>query len=581
MPPRKVIPDLTYLTFDPASQLIKDEALRIAKFAVTHFTIQEEVMNDRQMYLSDQVEATKIFIIEHIPPLLLEQFLSNAVMVGICEAVISKKQEWSPACNRRKFGLELNAIIKFCNLLVHPRRRALDLALVPQVIRTRLYGSLRGFQGLHTLILGSGSGGWVPEAYADKFLKALPRFNKLQNFSLKYDCTEHVLKVLSETCSESLRVLDLERSLQVKDQICVDYILSFKHLIELNIFKTGLEDSEIGQILVALKNIMHLPRGDFLCEVLEYLDDEVSLDIQFKIQEFWASEDYFFHSEEQMLLVAKYCPQIRTAMFMFRDDCCTNMLVLSHFNYLKDLDLWGGKFYTDGIIDFLHTCGYQLEKLSLVHVEEIDKRAIAIITSTCPNLQKLGFHNTEFIDDVEHSENDAAFRDADRLLRYEAEREIKALLRPMLDLHTMKVIGTCSANLLTFMLSFCLNVRHISLGMNTEISDNVWEDVLQNNRLTNLETLAIQKSGKGFTVKGIELLILNCDQLKMLKDPTCFEGVHENEIKILKLRIREENLDLRLEEEPEKIRDPSGAELTRNILNRSGRSNFEEFFNSP
>ena len=580
MSPRKSIPDLTYLTFDPASRLIKDEALRIANFAVTHFTL-EEVENDRQMYLSDQVEATKIFIIGHIPPLLIEPFLTNAVMVGICEAVISKKREWSPACNRRKFGLELNAIIKFCNLLVHPLRRALDLASVPQVIRTRLYGSLTGFQGLHTLILGSGSGGWVPEAYAFKFLRALPKFNKLQHFSLKYDCTEHVLKVLSESCSESLRLLDVERCLQVKDQICVDYILSFKNLIELNIFKTGLEDSEICQILVALKNILHLPRGDFLCDVLEYLDDEVSLDIQFEIQNFWASEDYFFHSEEQMLLVAKYCPKIRTAMFMFRDECCTNMLVLSNFNYLKDLDLWGGKFYTDGIIDFLHTCGHQLEKLSLVHVEEIDKRAIAIITSTCTNLHKLGFQDAEFIDDPEQLENDAAFRDADRLLRYETEKEINALLRPMLDLHTLKVIGTCSANLLTFILSFGLNVKHISLGTNTEISDNVWENVLEDNRLAHLETLAIQKSGKSFTVKGIELLILSCDKLKVLKDPTSFEGVHENEVKILKLRIREENLDLRLEEEPVKLRDPSGAELTRDILNRSGRSNFEEFFNSP
>ena len=78
------------------------------------------------------------------------------------------------------------------------------------------------------------------------------------------------------------------------------------------------------------------------------------------------------------------------------------------------------------------------------------------------------------------------------------------------------------------------------------------------------KTISIQKSGKGFTIKGIELLILNCDNLKVLKDPTCFEGVHENEVKILKLRIREENLDLRLEEE-ERIRllgnGPHGGQI--------------------
>ena len=578
MPPRKIISNLTHLTFKPSSELVKNEALRIANFAVTHYTLEEGVMNDRQMYLSDQVETTKDFIMGHIPPLLLEPFLKNAVIVGICEALIIKKQEWTPATHKRKFNLELNAIVKFCNLLVHPLRRALDLASVPQVIRTRLYGSLKKFEGLHTLILGSGSGGWVPEAYSDTILSALPRFNRLQHFSLKYDCTELVLKVLSESCSKTLRVLDVERSLQVKDQICVDYILCFKNLVEINIFKTGLQDNEICQILVGLKNIIHLPRGDFLCDVLEYLEEEASLAIQFKIQEFWASEEYYFHTEEQMLLVAKYCPGIQTALFMFRDDCCQSLLILSHFNCLKDLDLWGGKFYTDGLIDFLQTCGHQLENLSLVHAEEIDKRAIAIITATCTNLEKLELHDPEFVDDNGPHEDDAAFRDADRILRMENEREIRSLLRPMLDLHTMKIVGECSADQLTFILSVGLNVKHISLGMNTEISDQVWQNVLKNNQLANLETISIQKSGNAFTIKGIELLILNCDKLKVLKDPTCFGGVHENEVKILKLRIREDNLNLRLEEEQEKVKDPSNVELTRNILYRGGNSNFEQWF---
>ena len=92
MPPRKVIPDLTYLTFDPAAQLIKNEALRVSNYAVTEFTL-EDVMNERQMYLSDQVEATKQFVIGHVPPLLLEKFLKNSVMVGVCDALIIKKQE--------------------------------------------------------------------------------------------------------------------------------------------------------------------------------------------------------------------------------------------------------------------------------------------------------------------------------------------------------------------------------------------------------------------------------------------------------------------------------------------------------
>ena len=184
MPHKKKINDLTYLTFEPNSRLIKNEALRVAKYAVTHWTLKVNVMNDRQMYLSDQVETTKQFVMGHIPQVLLEKFLSNSVIPGICEALIQKKQEWTPTIDKRRFSLELNAIIKFCNLLVHPLRKILDLESVPHVIRTRLYGTLSGFEGIHTLILGSGSGGWVPEAYSDKFLTALPHFKKLQHFSL-------------------------------------------------------------------------------------------------------------------------------------------------------------------------------------------------------------------------------------------------------------------------------------------------------------------------------------------------------------------------------------------------------------
>ena len=123
MPHRKKVSDLTYLTFEPNSRLIKNEALRVSKYAVTQWTTDEDVINDRQMYLSDQVEATKQFVMGHIPPDILEKFLANSVIPGICEALIEKKQEWTPCIDKRKFSLQLNAIIKFCNLLIHPLKK--------------------------------------------------------------------------------------------------------------------------------------------------------------------------------------------------------------------------------------------------------------------------------------------------------------------------------------------------------------------------------------------------------------------------------------------------------------------------
>lgn len=61
--------------------------------------------------------------------------------------------------------------------------------------------------------------------------------------------------------------------------------------------------------------------------------------------------------------------------------------------------------------------------LSLVHIEELDIRAIAIITNSCPNLISFGLHNCEFVqprdvvDDDERDDADGPFRDVDRSAR--------------------------------------------------------------------------------------------------------------------------------------------------------------------
>ena len=70
----------------------------------------------------------------------------------------------------------------------------------------------------------------------------------------------------------------------------------------------------------------HLDRGDFLAEVIEYLHgentetlkDDVN-SMKLKVQEFWASEEYFFHTQEQMDLVSKYCPDIKKMLFYFQN----------------------------------------------------------------------------------------------------------------------------------------------------------------------------------------------------------------------------------------------------------------------
>ena len=38
-----------------------------------------------------------------------------------------------------------------------------------------------------------------------------------------------------------------------------------------------------------------------------------------KLKGFWASEEYFFHSSDQMTVVGRTCPDIETMLFMFNN----------------------------------------------------------------------------------------------------------------------------------------------------------------------------------------------------------------------------------------------------------------------
>ena len=89
--------------------------------------------------------------------------------------------------------------------------------------------------------------------------------------------------------------------------------------------------------------------------------------------------------------------------------------------------------------------------------------------------------------------------------------------------------------------------------------------VLKENSLSRLQTISIQTCGNKMTMLGVELLIHNCNELKLLKDLKYFSGIHQNELKILEMRIREENLDLRLNDKRDAVRDPSNPEFIKSL----------------
>lgn len=140
-------------------------------------------------------------------------------------------------------------------------------------------------------------------------------------------------------------------------------------------------------------------------------------------------------------------------------------------------------------------------------------KAMAIITVTCPNLVKLGLHNCEFEEEqdlarddpfrcvffathcyVDRSKNRTLLnRNADRILRAEKWQTVQKLVMPLLDLEVVRIITVIPEKNLVFLLSQCINVKEIFMGMTTDISDGIWSQVLAKNSLQNLEKIKIQR----------------------------------------------------------------------------------------
>ena len=115
--------------------------------------------------------------------------------------------------------------------------------------------------------------------------------------------------------------------------------------------------------------------------------------------------------------------------------------------------------------------GLGLFKLDLHHVDSIDLRAIAVLCRACPRLKNLGFSGCIFYyEDIEFLEENPE-NHLYILQQKRIEQELKSELVPMLDLETISVADPCPEKLLIILLSFCIDVKKINLGINCVITN--------------------------------------------------------------------------------------------------------------
>ena len=103
--------------------------------------------------------------------------------------------------------------------------------------------------------------------------------------------------------------------------------------------------------------------------------------------------------------------------------------------YCQELDVWGGDFYSDEFYAAIEQLGPKLTKLNLVHIEELDFRAISLLSQCCSNLSVLGFYNCGFRE-VGNTEAEG-FVTLDRMARREEEAEMMSLR--WLDLEKLNI----------------------------------------------------------------------------------------------------------------------------------------------
>ena len=148
--------------------------------------------------------------------------------------------------------------------------------------------------------------------------------------------------------------------------------------------------------------------------------------------------------------------------------------------------------------------GLQLNILHLIHVDEIDVKALKSISRQCPHLATLGLYNCDFQERLrEQSEDDLYFPS----LREKDEME------PLLELTSLALVSECPVHCAVLLLSAAINIQNFKTGIHCHLSDGDVLAVLEKNALQQLVTWNMPAS-KHLTMETVNLLISNCDHLQ-------------------------------------------------------------------
>eukprot|EP00092_Neocalanus_flemingeri_P012383 GFUD01013351.1.p1 GENE.GFUD01013351.1~~GFUD01013351.1.p1 ORF type:complete len:606 (+),score=129.36 GFUD01013351.1:29-1846(+) len=527
-----------------------------SSIAGSAFSAETLNFDDKQGSVKRFVNELKEYVWSRVVCYLYEQVVHH-ILEGVIEAIEALKAEWTIDTNMPDFRMKICAMIKVGEVMHLKQLKALNVDEMPKMIRPSVLQNLSDFCEVRRLDLGSSSGGRKEQMLNTSVLEGLEKMQHLVQFSLKYNCRNDILNTLSNSCRNTLKVLDVEHSNQLTDE-SIPTLLKFSKLTELGISRTNFTANGQAIIIMEMKELKTLTRGDFLCDALEWIDWEKTKckKQKFKITNFWASEVYYFHSTEQMEHVSDLCPLIEDMLFMYEDRFTCQVDVLANFKHLKKLEFFGGDFFVDNIGHMLDNIGHGLVKLDLHHVDNIDLRAISVLSTTCQKLKYLGFSGCIFyhpnIDILEDNPENHLFI----LQEQKLEQELKSKLVPFIDLEVISIANPCPEKLLITLLSLCINVKKINLGISCGITDSTFDNIFPTNKFQYLEEVEIKKNDE-LTMKTLNNLLLYCDNIRSILDVTEWSKLNKSDLAELIFHMKENNIDLVLQEKSEDMRGVS------------------------
>ena len=562
---------LENLALVSVQHLVSEICFSIAKtISPTNFENVFASSEEKQISVEKFVRVLKKHLWSFVPWYLYKEVFEH-VLEGVIVAVEIMKAKWRLDTKMPEFTLQIWAMLKVAEVLYLKELKSLDVEKMPKLVRSSLMRNLKMFEGLKSLEFGSSTGDMTIHiqkgaSMYQTICEGIGNMNHLVKFSLKYNCTDEFLVALLNA-KNTLKHLDVEHSVLIKD-VCIPNMSKFQNLEELGIAKTRLTAEGQATLIMTLKNLTNLPRGDFLCEALDWVAWEEMYEHKpypiLKLQNFWASEVYFFHTTDQMKLVSEMCPDIEEMLFMYQDSYTCKLDVLSEFKKLQKIELWGGDFYIDHFISMLESIGPGLTMLDLHHVDNIDFRAISLVSFNCQNLKYLRFGGCGL---VENTNNNVDDLEEELFVQQQRrkEHEIKTYLVPFYNLEEISISNHCPETLVVKILSLCLNVKKIILGMHCQATDQCFDQVLMENKFQYLEQLEIRKTDL-LTLKTVSNLLLYCDNITSILDIEGWSRVNRGDLEELKDHMRDTNIDIMMDERREDKRDVSLYQICQSAL---------------